>query len=96
MMVMWEHNSISVKDLGEKLYLDSGTLTPVLKTLEQKNYVSRQRSKVDERLLIVTITDEGIALREKALEVPVQMSSCVNITEDEAKLLYGLLYKLLK
>ena len=96
MMVMWEHNSISVKDLGEKLYLDSGTLTPVLKTLEQKNYVSRQRSKVDERLLIVTITDEGIALREKALEVPLQMSSCVNITEDEAKLLYGLLYKLLK
>ena len=96
MMVMWEYNSISVKDLGEKLYLDSGTLTPVLKTLEQKNYVSRQRSKVDERLLIVTITDEGIALREKALEVPAQMSSCVNITEDEAKLLYGLLYKLLK
>lgn len=96
MMVMWEHNSISVKDLGEKLYLDSGTLTPVLKTLEQKNYVSRQRSKVDERLLIVTITDEGIALRDKALEVPVQMSSCVNITQDEAKLLYGLLYKLLK
>lgn len=96
MMVMWEHNSISVKDLGEKLYLDSGTLTPVLKTLEQKNYVSRQRSKVDERLLIVTITDEGIALRDKALEVPVQMSSCVNITQDEAKLLYSLLYKLLK
>lgn len=96
MMVMWEKNSISVKDLGEKLYLDSGTLTPVLKTLEQKNYVSRQRSKEDERLLIVTITDEGLALREKALDVPVQMSSCIKISPEEAKQLYTILYKLLK
>ena len=96
MMVMWEKNSISVKDLGEKLYLDSGTLTPVLKTLEQKNYVSRQRSKEDERLLIVTITEEGLALREKALDVPVQMSSCIKISPEEAKQLYTILYKLLK
>lgn len=96
MMVMWEHQSISVKDLGEILYLDSGTLTPVLKTLEQKNYVSRQRSKEDERILIVTITKEGLSLRDKALAVPQQMGTCLNITEKEAKQLYALLYKLLK
>lgn len=96
MMVMWEHQSISVKDLGEILYLDSGTLTPVLKTLEQKNYVSRQRSKEDERILIVTITKEGLSLRDKALAVPQQMGACLNITEKEAKQLYALLYKLLK
>lgn len=95
MMVMWEHKSMSVKDLGEILYLDSGTLTPVLKTLEQKNYVSRQRSKEDERILIVTITEEGFALREKALDVPVQMSSCVKLSQEDAMQLYRLLYKLL-
>lgn len=96
MMVMWEQTSISVKDLGELLFLDSGTLTPVLKTLEQKKLVTRQRSKEDERVLIVTITEEGLALRDQALDVPVQMSSCVQITPEEAKQLYSLLYKLLK
>ncbi len=95
MMVMWENNSISVKDLGELLFLDSGTLTPVLKTLEQKKLVTRQRSKEDERVLIVTITEEGLALREKALDVPVQMSGCIQITPEEAKQLYSILYKLL-
>lgn len=96
MMVMWEQTSISVKDLGELLFLDSGTLTPVLKTLEQKKLVTRQRSKEDERVLIVTITEEGLALRDKALDVPVQMSSCIQISTEEAKQLYNLLYKLLK
>lgn len=95
MMVMWENNSISVKDLGELLFLDSGTLTPVLKTLEQKKLVSRQRSKEDERVLIVTLTAEGLELREKALEVPAQMSSCLQITPEEAKQLYTTLYKIL-
>lgn len=96
MMVMWEHKSISVKALGEYLYLDSGTLTPVLKTLEKKGYVTRERSKEDERVLIVTITDEGMHLREKAIEVPAQMGQCVNLTTEEAKELYRLLYKLLE
>ena len=96
MMVMWEHKSISVKALGEYLYLDSGTLTPVLKTLEKKGYVTRERSKVDERVLIASITDEGMHLREKAIEVPAQMGQCVNLTTEEAKELYRLLYKLLE
>ena len=70
MMVMWEERCITVTKLGEKLYLDSGTLTPLLKKLEQKHYISRQRSKEDERTLDVTLTSEGLALRDKALSVP--------------------------
>lgn len=96
MMVMWEQKSISVKDLGQILYLDSGTLTPVLKTLEQKKLVTRERSKEDERVLIVSVTEEGLNLREKALDVPVQMSKCSKIDPEDAKQLYQLLYKILK
>ena len=95
MMVMWEKKSINVKELGECLYLDSGTLTPLLKKLENKGYITRERSKTDERNLIVSITKEGDALRDDAVEVPAQMGKCVNLSSDEAKTLYMLLYKLL-
>ncbi|MCQ2467509.1 MAG: MarR family transcriptional regulator [Clostridia bacterium] len=95
MMVMWEHKNISVKEIGEYLYLDSGTLTPVLKVLEKKGYISRERSSEDERVLIASITDVGMKLRDKALEVPKQMGTCVNVTPEEAKTLYDLLYKVL-
>ncbi|MCR5154967.1 MAG: MarR family transcriptional regulator [Lachnospiraceae bacterium] len=95
MMVMWEHKSISVKDLGEYLYLDSGTLTPLLKTLEKKGFVTRTRSKEDERVLIVEVTKEGMDLREKALEVPAKMGACVRLSAEEAKALYGILHKML-
>lgn len=95
MMVMWDKKSITVKELGECLYLDSGTLTPVLKTLESKGYVSRNRSKEDERVLNVTITDKGMQLREQAVEIPAKMSSCVEMSPEEAKTLYTLLYKVL-
>ncbi|MBE6720451.1 MAG: MarR family transcriptional regulator [Ruminococcaceae bacterium] len=95
MMVMWEKKQINVKDLGDCLFLDSGTLTPLLKKLEAKGYISRNRSKEDERNLIVSITPKGEALRDDAVEVPVQMSQCVNLSADEAKELYRLLYKLL-
>ncbi|MBR6392961.1 MAG: MarR family transcriptional regulator, partial [Eubacterium sp.] len=92
MMVMWDKKSINVKELGESLFLDSGTLTPLLKKLEAKGYISRERSKEDERNLIVTITKKGDALKEKAVGVPVQMRQCVNLTSEEAKTLYRLLY----
>ena len=95
MMVMWENKSISVKDLGKYLYLDSGTLTPLLKSLEKKGLVSRKRSTEDERVLIVTITDEGMELRDRAVEVPKLMGDCVNLSNEEAMTLYKTLYKLL-
>jgi DNA-binding MarR family transcriptional regulator len=95
MMVMWERKQMNVKELGECLYLDSGTLTPLLKKLEQKGWVSRARAREDERVLIVTLTPEGAKLRDRALDVPVQMSTCVPLKPEEASALYKLLYKIL-
>ena len=96
MMVMWEHRKMNVKELGEYLFLDSGTLTPLLKTLEKKGLVTRARSKEDERNLVVSVTDEGMALRDKALEVPKQVAGCIQLEEADAKELYVLLHKLMK
>ncbi len=95
MMVLWDCRKISVKDLGEKLFLDSGTLTPLLKKLEAQGYITRLRSEKDERVLIVETTPKGRRLREKAVDVPQQVGCCVRITADEAQQLYTLLYKLL-
>lgn len=95
MMVMWEDREISVKDLGKKLYLDSGTLTPLLKTLEKKGLVSRTRSKKDERVLVVNITDEGMALRDKAVYIPGKMGECIKLDKDEAVQFYVTLRKIL-
>lgn len=96
MMVIWEAGAINVGDLGKKLYLESNTLTPVLKTLEKNGYIKRERSIEDERILIVSATKEGMDLREKALEVPKQMSGCFSLSEKEAYELYSLLRKIMK
>ena len=96
MMVLWEEESISVKELGNKLFLDSGTLTPVLKTLEKKEYISRTRSEEDERVLIASITEKGMALREEALQVPQQMRACIDIPDEDLFALYTILNKMLK
>ncbi len=96
MMAMWEHKTLTVKRLGELLYLDSGTLTPLLKKMERAGWVSRQRSADDERVVVVSITDSGEALREQAAEVPLKMAQCVGLEADDAKQLYQLLNKLLK
>ena len=95
MMVMWEHKEMNVKELGEHLYLDSGTLTPVLKKLEQKGWVKRNRAKEDERVLIVTLTAEGERLRDKAVESPQNVGGCVCLDQEEAASLYKILYKIL-
>lgn len=96
MMVLWEKKSCNVKTLGNLLFLDSGTLTPVLKKLESKGYIERKRSKEDERALIVRITEEGERLKERAAVVPQKMGHCVGLEAEEALQLYGLLYKVLK
>lgn len=95
MMALWENESMNVRELGLVLFLDSGTLTPVLKKLESKGYLERKRSKEDERNLIVTVTEKGWKLREEALSIPESMSSCVNLEPEEASELYRLLYKVL-
>lgn len=95
LMVLWEKKTINVKTLGEHLYLDSGTLTPLLKKLEAKELVTRKRAENDERNLIVSITKKGEDLKKQAEAIPVQIKSCINLTIEEAETLYYLLYKVL-
>ena len=95
LMVIWAEGTVSVRDLGKRLYLDSGTLTPVLKHLEAEGYITRRRCPSDERVLLVTITKEGLALRDKAADIPTTMAQCVKLGDEEAATLYRLLYKLL-
>ena len=95
MMVMWEEKELNVKELGDKLFLDSGTLTPVLKKLEAKGYVTRERSKIDERTLIVTLTDSGKELREMAVDIPVGMRGCLKLSDEEMIQLRTMLGKIL-
>ena len=96
MMVLWEKKAVTVKEMGAMLHLDSGTLTPLLKKMEAKGLLIRRRSTEDERSLIVSLTEEGEALRERAMDIPAKMSQCVNLEPEEARELYRLLYKLLQ
>jgi len=96
LMVLWEKEEITVKEMGERLYLDSGTLTPVLKKLENKGYTSRTRSSLDERSVVIALTEAGRELQEKALAVPRQMSACVLLEPQERQELYRLLNKMLQ
>lgn len=95
MMVLWECKVMNVKELGKRLFLDSGTLTPVLKKLEGKGYITRARSKEDERTLVLALTDDGENLKEKAAKIPEKMSGCVRLSQEEAQQLYTVLYKIL-
>ena len=95
MMFFWENKKSNVKELGSTLLLDSSTLTPLLKKLESKGYITRVRSNIDERNLELTITDLGEKLKDKALSIPEKMGKCINLNEKEAKTLYTLIYKVL-
>lgn len=96
MMVLWEHKAMTVKALGQQLYLDSGTLTPLLKKLEEKGLVTRRRSDLDERNLIVTITDLGESMKDDALHIPSQMTKCITLPKEDIRELYRMLYQLLE
>lgn len=95
MLALWEDGEMTVKELGDRLYLDSGTLTPLLKKLEAKGYVSRTRSRKDERNLIVEPTEQGKLLRQQALEMPTAIAKHTELSRDEAETLYRTLYKIL-
>jgi DNA-binding MarR family transcriptional regulator len=96
LMVLWEHKAMTVKALGQELYLDSGTLTPLLKKLEEKGLVTRRRSDLDERNLIVTITELGEAMRDQALHIPAEMTKCINLPREDIRELYRMLHQLLE
>lgn len=95
MMALWEEKEMTVKALGDRLYLDSGTLTPLLKKLESKGYITRTRSRKDERNLLVAVTESGAALREQAMAMPRAIKAHTELTREEAETLYKLLYKIL-
>ncbi|MBO4424862.1 MAG: MarR family transcriptional regulator [Spirochaetales bacterium] len=95
MMVIWEKGEVTVSELGKALYLDSGTLSPVLKRLESNCYIRRTRKSDDERCVVVTPTEEGLAIQEKLKDVPKAVGCCLNLDASEAATLYGLLYKML-
>lgn len=96
MMVLWEKKRINVKALGQALHLDSGTLTPLLKKMQAQGLVIRARSSEDERNVIVSLTRQGEALRERALDIPFQVGSCLKIAPSKAMALRDILHELLE
>lgn len=95
MLALWEKKSLSMKDLGKMLYLDSGTLTPLLKKLERNGLVHRTRLPQDERNVMVTLTQKGEALQQDALEIPAKIGSCINLAPQDAKTLHRILHAML-
>lgn len=96
MMYLWENKKSNVKELGKTLLLDSNTLTPLLKKLEKKLYIKRTKSEIDERNIIIELTDEGEQLKDQALEIPKQIGKCINLEKEETIILYKTLYKILE
>lgn len=95
LLVLWEKDGVPVGEIGERLMLDNGTLSPLLKKLEQAGNVERRRNRADERVVTISLTDAGRALREKAKDVPAQVAGCLELPEEKARALYLLLYELL-
>lgn len=96
MMALWEKKVMRFKELGELLYLDSGTLTPLIKRLAEKNYIRKTRSESDARDLVLELTEEGLEMREKAVGIPAQVGSCIDLEKEEALTLYEILHKIMK
>lgn len=96
MLVLWKEKSITVKELGNRLYLDSGTLTPLLKRLEQKSLLTRQRDAADERSVIITVTAEGKEMQQKAKKIPETLGKCMSVTEKDLVKFHGQLDLLLE
>ena len=96
MMVLWEKETVSSKELAECVHLDYGTLTPVLKKLEHTGYLTRERSEEDERLLSISLTEKGSELKKQAVGIPADMAECMGLTIEEFQTLYALTYKALK
>ena len=95
LLVLWEQDGVSVTEIGEKLMLDNGTLSPLLKKMEQAGYVARRRCREDDRVVEITLTEAGKALQEKAKDIPRNVAGCIELPPEKALELYTLLYELL-
>ena len=96
LLVLWEKDGIPVGEICERLMLDNGTLSPLLKKMQQAGYIERTRSSEDDRVVVITLTQEGRALQEKAKDVPRRVASCIELPPEKAQTLYALLYELLE
>ena len=95
LLVLWEKDGITVGEICERVMLDNGTVSPLLKKLQQDGYIERKRSGEDERIVLITLTGEGRALKERAKEVPAKVAGCIDLPAEKAQTLYTLLYELL-
>ncbi|MBR2788180.1 MAG: MarR family transcriptional regulator [Erysipelotrichaceae bacterium] len=95
MMVLWEKEDINEKKLGEMVHLKSNTLAPLLKKLKEKGYIIMKKDSEDERNLVISLTQKGSALKDKAVKVPEALSRTLNLDHDEVTYLYRILYKIL-
>ncbi|MCR5202409.1 MAG: MarR family transcriptional regulator [Lachnospiraceae bacterium] len=95
MLVLWDEKTTTVGSLCKKLYLDTGTLSPLVKTMEKKELLTRKRSENDERKVYITITKKGEALKEKAKDIPYSVGSCISLSPEDASNLYRILYSIL-
>ena len=96
LLALWEKDGVTVGELCGKLMLDNGTLSPLLKKMQQEGLVERKRSEEDERVVVITLTEEGRALQEKAKDIPVKVAGCVDLPPEKAMMLYSLLSELLE
>ncbi len=95
-LVLWEKDGCTVGELCDRLMLDNGTLSPLLKKMQQAGLIARNRSETDDRVVVVTLTAEGRALQEKAKDVPGLVAGCIDLSPEKAQTLYALLYELLE
>ncbi|MBR0417754.1 MAG: MarR family transcriptional regulator [Erysipelotrichaceae bacterium] len=95
-LVLWEKDDVPIGEIGEKLMLDNGTLSPLLKKMEQEGYIERGRCKDDERIVKIRLTKKGKGLQEKVKDVPEKVAGCIDLPPAKAKQLYDLLYELLE
>ncbi len=95
-LVLWEKDGVSVTEIGERLMLDNGTLSPLLKKMEQAGYVTRRRCREDDRVVEITLTEEGRTLQDRAKDIPQKVASCIDLPPEKCRQLYALLYELLE
>ena len=96
LLVLWEKDGVPVSEIGRRLMLDNGTLSPLLKKMEKSGYINRRRSSEDDRVVIITLTEEGRALQDRAKDIPMKAAGCVDLPVEKAQMLYKLLYELLE
>ena len=94
-LVLWEKDGITVGEICERLMLDNGTVSPLLKKMESAGYITRSRSAEDDRVVVITLTDQGREMQDKAKDIPEKVGECIDLSPEKAVKLYELLYELL-